>query len=91
MALDNEKTRFRSFAERYLIERASTFTLGKEKEDAFMVIEDAKTMYAMVETASRRLTMPPDEDRPGTQAGIIPQAPRGITAAAPTIYRNQNP
>lgn len=45
--------RFRSFAERYLIERAGQFTRGKELEEGWQVIQDAKKLYQMIATASR--------------------------------------
>jgi hypothetical protein len=38
-------TRFRSFMERYLIERASSFTKGNELEDAWNAMLDAQTLY----------------------------------------------
>lgn len=40
--------RFRSFAERYIIERASTFTKGKEREEAWQATLDAKTIYGNI-------------------------------------------
>lgn len=38
-------TRFRSFLERYLIERAGHFRVGHEKEDAWMALSDATMIY----------------------------------------------
>lgn len=48
-------TRFRSFAERYLIERANTFRVGHEDEDAWVCIGHAKTAYNMVKERGRTL------------------------------------
>jgi hypothetical protein len=40
--------RFRSFAERYVIERASTFVKGRELEEGWRAIQDAKKLYVMI-------------------------------------------
>jgi hypothetical protein len=45
--------RFRSFAERYIIARAETFTKGKELEEGWQAIQDAKKLYQMTNDASR--------------------------------------
>lgn len=45
--------RFRSFAERYVVERARGFTNGKELEEAWRATQDAKKIYNMIEEASR--------------------------------------
>lgn len=47
-----EFDRFRSFTERYLIERASMFRAGHEQQDAWLCIQDAKRIYKMIEQAS---------------------------------------
>jgi hypothetical protein len=46
-------TRYRSFAERYVIERASTFRPGHEDEDAWMAAMRAKTAYNMIKEVGR--------------------------------------
>ena len=46
-------TRFQSFAERYIIERAGQFKLGNEKQDAWNAILDAKSIYGMIEGVDR--------------------------------------
>lgn len=43
-----ETNRFRSFAERYIIERASKFREGHEREDAWTALQDACAIYGMV-------------------------------------------
>jgi hypothetical protein len=43
----NVPDRFRSFAERYIIARAAEFTKGKELEDGWQAIQDAKKLYQM--------------------------------------------
>jgi hypothetical protein len=45
MSSDQEQTRFRSFAERYVIERASGF---KTDGDAWACIQDAARVYKMI-------------------------------------------
>ena len=41
--------RFRSFAERYVIERAASFRKGFEKEDGWEAIQTARSLYKMIE------------------------------------------
>ena len=45
--------RFRSFAERYIIARAPEFTKGKELEEGWQAIQDAKKLYQMTANSSR--------------------------------------
>ena len=45
---NQEETRFRSFAERYVIERASTFRVGHEDEDGWIAVQRAKTAYKQI-------------------------------------------
>lgn len=45
-------TRFRSFAERYVIERASLFKGETEMEDAWNAVERAKTIYNHIENVA---------------------------------------
>jgi len=47
--------RFRSFAERYLIERASTFRTDKIDEDTWKCILDAKRAYKQIEQVGRNI------------------------------------
>ena len=54
---DTEKTRFRSFAERYVIERASSFKEDTEQNDAWKAILQAKTVYKMIHGIANTLTM----------------------------------
>jgi phage terminase Nu1 subunit (DNA packaging protein) len=46
-------TRFRSFAERYLIERASTFTKGNQQREAHEEVLNARAMFRMIESVDR--------------------------------------
>ena len=45
-------TRFRSFAERYVIERASTFKSDTEMQDAWSAVERAKSIYKHIENVA---------------------------------------
>lgn len=63
--------RFRSFAERYVVERATHFTKGKEREDAWQATLDAKTIYANIARSAKdvepEVSLP--QSSPGQQAG----------------------
>jgi hypothetical protein len=50
---DQEQTRFRSFAERYVIERASGF---KSDTDAWTAVQEARRVYRMIEQQSVRVS-----------------------------------
>jgi hypothetical protein len=52
--MTDDETRFRSFAERYLVGRAHHFEVGKEKEQAFLTIEDARYAYDQIATVAAR-------------------------------------
>jgi len=45
--------RFRSFAERFLIERAGTFRADHIAEDTWLCVQDAKRAYNMIAQAGR--------------------------------------
>ena len=57
--------RFRSFAERFMIERASTFRPDKIGEDTWTCILDAKRAYKQIEAVGR--TVENDDKYDGTQ------------------------
>ena len=46
--VDQDETRFRSFAERYVIERTSTFPIGEEDKHGWEAIQRAKTAYKQI-------------------------------------------
>jgi len=52
MPIGQENTRFRSFAERYIIERASSFETGKEDAGIWKALQDAKRAYSMIERSA---------------------------------------
>jgi len=93
MADLQEQTRFRSFAERYLIERATFFRQGEgELEDAWMCVERAKTLYKHIAEKSNFSLLP---DAADMQAGAFVGGPstgvhqkRNVTAA---VKRNSMP
>jgi hypothetical protein len=64
--------RLSSFIERYVIERASTFTKGKELEDGWRAVQNAKKIYQMI--ADGVVERPIDNLTPvcGTAAGLGP-------------------
>lgn len=45
---ENEMSRFRSFAERYVIARAATFRVDHEEADSWECILRAKSVYKMI-------------------------------------------
>lgn len=51
--LPPSNTRFRSFAERYLIERATHFRADHIDEDAWRCIQDARRAYKQIEAVGR--------------------------------------
>lgn len=48
VAMNTEEERFRSFAERYIIERAQSFAIGEEREAAWKALLDAKSAYMQI-------------------------------------------
>lgn len=58
---NKEQERFRSFAERYLVERASTFRVGSEDEDAWKCGLNARTAYDMVEQLAMKYADKPEQ------------------------------
>src|SRR3954471_4515981 len=51
--------RFRSFCERYIIERAGKFDVGREQEQAWLALQDAKKIYGMVAAAKNETDKEP--------------------------------
>jgi hypothetical protein len=91
-----DKQRFRSFVERYLIERASTFQPGKEREDAWLCVQDAKTIYANIEATAdveadmMNVVPPSGAGRSNWQGYRPPTNPRVIITES-SIYKRSNP
>ena len=50
--------RFRSFAERYVVERAGSFRTGFEQEDAFAAVLDAKGIYNNIAAQAKYMDQP---------------------------------
>ena len=93
-----EYDRFRSFVERYLVARAEHFGMGKELEQGWQTILDAKTLYGRIAAISK--TAEPSDIGCDTrqagqsiaQAGPGPQAVGSVPGMlglgkAPTIVR----
>ena len=76
---DQEQTRFRSFAERYVIERASGF---KSDTDAWTAVQDAMRVYKMIEQQSTHVSRQPSPTETGSQqAGVVIGNIRGMPVA----------
>lgn len=52
--------RFRSFAERYVVERAKHFKVGEEEADGWKAILDAKSLFAKIESVSEGFRTKPE-------------------------------
>jgi hypothetical protein len=80
---DQEQTRFRSFAERYVIERAREF---KTDVDAWTCIQDAVRVYKMIAqqstSVSEALREPADTAAPGA-TGPMGVAPASLPGQSP--------
>lgn len=74
--------RFRSFVERYVIARAVHFEVGREQEQAWMAIQDAKKVYGMA--ADARNETDPAPMQAGT--GNVQQAPSTPGPHGPQAY-----
>lgn len=67
--------RFRSFIERYVIARAGTFEVGREQEQAWLAIQDAKAVYGMAAQAKNGTDPVQETAGPPGVAGAATQAP----------------
>ena len=76
-------TRFRSFAERYVIERASTFKSDTEMQDAWSAVERAKSIYKHIENVAEVEAC--KDIVSGGEATQAPQASPGNTGAYSTL------
>ena len=58
-----DSDRFRSFAERYVIERAASFRTGFEKEDGWEAIQTARSLYKMIEGVGHNMDVTLEDAR----------------------------
>lgn len=65
-----EFDRFRSFAERYVIERAGGFVKGEETTDAWQAILDARTIYNSIGNVSKNVDVADTAFGGAMQAGV---------------------
>ena len=72
-------TRFRSFAERYVIERANTFKVETEMEDAWNAVERAKAIYKHIENVAM---VEANKDLQGYTPAQVPLGATGMGASA---------
>lgn len=77
VALNTEEERFRSFAERYVIERAPTFRTGHEQQDAWAAMLDARSIYTGIKSVGAAHFGPQDTQAPPAGAGIAGGAYQG--------------
>lgn len=77
--------RFRSFAERYIIERASKFETGKEREQAWAATLDAKSIYQSI----GRVAKDAEAEIPPCYVPAIPNVPYPPAVVLP--YANALP
>lgn len=64
--------RFRSFTERYVIERAGSFRTGFEQEDAFAAVLDAKGIYNNIAAQAKYMDRPEQGEITQGAAGQLP-------------------
>lgn len=86
--------RFRSFAERYVIERAASFTRGNEQAEAWTAILDAKTIFRQIGVVSKDAEPGGDVQQFGNPVSSgrgWNGTPPGATGAAPTGPRQSGP
>ena len=76
--------KFRSFAERYVIERAASFRKGFEKEDGWEAIQTARSLYKMIEGVGHNMDVTLEDAR----IKAVLQAVNA--AAAPQQLQKQN-
>lgn len=66
-----DEARVRSFIERYVIERASTFRQDKEQEDGWKTIQMGISLYKMIEQQGKQLA---SNNSSGPWSSVIQQA-----------------
>lgn len=96
MASEQEKTRFRSFAERYIIERCSTYAHGQAGlETAHSDVQEAKRVYTLIAGVAEHIDVPEQQPYVGVQTQQAPQQAaqnqQSIMSGRPTIYGQLNP
>jgi hypothetical protein len=73
----DDYSRYRSFAERYVVERAGTFRVGYEQEDAWKAQQDALSIYNSIDNIATR-----QYGNPATPQQIYKEAAQQFSAAA---------
>lgn len=85
---ESNETRFRSFAERYMIARAPSFRDGHEEEDQWTCILNAKSAFRKIEAMGRGVT---NEDEKLAKEMGPGQGPTQAAAGANVTGRLPNP
>lgn len=82
VAIESNETRFRSFAERYVIARAPSFRPGLEEEDQWTCMLNAKSAYKKIAAMGQGITA--EELR--MENGQLPAPTQGGACATATPY-----
>lgn len=91
VAIESNETRFRSFAERYVIARAPSFRPGHEEEDQWTCMLNAKSAYKKIAAMGQGITAEElRAARPGPQPSQSPAGPQGQSATATPYSQAQN-
>lgn len=82
--------RLSSFIERYVVERAGSFRAGFEKEDGFTAIQDANTLYELIEARTHDSLRKRTEQMLSAQYGqkgaeLLPTTPAYIKAMTQAV------
>jgi len=71
----SDEERYRSFAERYVIERASTFRKDHEQEDAFKAYQDALSIFRNISEVAKQKFQVQVQQESGTEQEPGPARP----------------
>jgi hypothetical protein len=85
-----EKKRFRSFAERYVVARAHLFPVENEMDAAWQCMLMAKTAYKMINGAGVEFEPVPDAANSPGQAGCGTHGPVGVTGVPGNPWQAQS-
>lgn len=88
---ESNETRFRSFAERYMIARAPSFRDGHEEEDQWTCILNAKSAFRKIEAMGRGVTNEDEKLAKDMGPGQGPMQGQNNAAGASVTGRLPNP
>lgn len=91
MPIQTEKERFRSFAERYIVARASVWKPGEEDTAGWVAVQDAKRLYKQIAKQGEIVDQEFREEAYKQQAATNQaQTPTGSGPYTPHIRAAQN-